>query len=125
MEPALAVWRAALVATSQPPGQGRTTAARSRLRSPTSLLLVAGDPVVGLLLVELVAERLEVTLLVVAPDHRRAGVAAALVAALLARFPAVSAWSTAPQVCEALGFTRTGRTRDGEVELATGFGRSS
>lgn len=114
------MWRSALVAASQPPGQGRTTAARSRLRSPTALLLVAGDPVVGLLLVELVATRLEVTMLVVAPDHRSTGVGRALVDALLARFPAVSAWSTAPQACEALGFVRTGRTRADEVELATG-----
>lgn len=120
MEPALAVWRAALVAASQPPGQGRTSATRSRLRSPTSLLLVTGDPVVGVLLVELVAKRLEVTMLVVTPDHRRTGVARAMVEGLLARFPAVCAWSTAPEVCEALGFTRTGRTRDDEVELATG-----
>lgn len=123
MEPALGVWRAALVAASQPPGQGRTTAARGRLRSPTSFLLVAGEPVVGMLLVELVAKRLEVTLLVVAPDARRAGIARALVAALLARFPAVSTWSTAPETCEALGFVRTGRTRTDEVELAAGPGR--
>ena len=108
------------MAASQPPGQGRTTAARSRLRSPTALLLVAGEPVVGMLLVELVAKRLEVTMLLVAPDHRHAGVARALVEALLARFPAVSAWSTAPEAYEALGFVRTGRTRDDEVELTAG-----
>lgn len=120
VEPALAVWRACERARSQPPGQARTSAARSALRAPTSLLLVAGAPPVGMLLVELVGTRLEVSMLCVAPDAQRTGVARALVDALLARYPQVWTWSRAPEVCEALGFTRTGQVRDDEVELAVG-----
>ncbi|MCW2615070.1 MAG: hypothetical protein JWN08_2064 [Frankiales bacterium] len=107
------------VDASQPPGQARTTRARSALRSPTSLLLVAGEPVVGMLLVELVGTRLELTMLFVHPSQQRTGTGRSLVTALVGRFPAVSAWSAAPEVCEALGFRRTGRARDDEVELSS------
>ena len=84
------------------------------------MLLVAGDPIVGLLLVELIDTRLEVTLLCVEPEAQRGGVARALVAALLARYPQVTGWSAAPGVCESLGFTRTGRQRGDELELTVG-----
>ncbi len=117
---AVAVWTATQRAASQPPGQARTTAVRTALRSPTSLLLVAGDPVVGMLLVELVDARLELTMLHVDPAAQRRGVARALVDALLLRYPAVATWTDAPVLAEALGFVRTGRTRDRLVELTTG-----
>jgi ribosomal protein S18 acetylase RimI-like enzyme len=120
VDAALAVWRACERERSQPPGQGRTTRARDALRAPTSLLLVAGEPVVGMLLVELVARRLELTMLFVEPDSQRAGVARSLVDALLARYPVVHAWSTTPDACVALGFTPTGVTRDGAVEVSSG-----
>ena len=105
-------------AASQPPGSARTARVRAELRAPTSLLLVAGDPVVGMLLVALVARRLEVTMLCVHPDHQRVGVGRSLVAAAVGRYPTIVAWSSEPPVCEALGLTRTGVTRDdGSVEL--------
>ncbi len=90
---------------------------RTALRSPTSLLLVSGDPVVGMLLVELVGKRLELTVLVVDPAHQRTGVARALVGGLLSRYPDVACWSASPEVCEALGFVRTGAELDDAVEL--------
>lgn len=105
-------------AASQPPGAARATRVRSSLRAPTSLLLVAGEPVVGMALVELAGRRLEVTMLCVHPDHQGAGVARALVRAVVARYPTVTAWTLEPERCEALGFTRTGVVRDdGSVEL--------
>ena len=91
------------------------------LRSPTSLLLVAGAPVTGMLLLELAGDRLVVTMLAVDPPSRRQGVARALTTALLARYPTVTTWSTAPELCQALGMVRTGATRDdGAVELTSG-----
>ncbi len=105
-------------AASQPPGAARTTRVRTSLRAPTSLLLVAGEPVVGLLLVELVAGRLEVTMLCVHPEHQRAGVGRALVAAAAERYPSITAWSDDPARCEALGLVRTGQVRNHEVELS-------
>ena len=70
-----------------------------------------------MLLVELVGQRLELALLAVDPAHQRAGVARALIGGLLSRYPDVAGWSTTPEVCEALGFVRTGAERDGAVEL--------
>ena len=85
------------------------------------MLLVAGEPVVGMLLVALVGRRLEVTMLRVHPDHQRAGTGRALVAAAVDRYPALAAWSSSPQTCEALGLVRTGAVRDdGAVEVAAG-----
>lgn len=119
VEPALAVWRACEQARSQPPGPARTTGTRNALRSPSSLLLVAGDPVQGVLLVELVGTRLEVALLCVEPSVQRSGVGRSLVDALHSRYPVVAAWSEQPEVCEALGLVRTGAVRaDGAVELS-------
>ena len=93
---------------------------RDRLRSPASLHLVVGEPVVGVLLVELVDRRLELTLLCVHPDDQRSGLGGALVAAALARYPALTAWSAEPATCEALGLVRTGAVRDdGAVELTS------
>ena len=120
VEPALAVWTATQRAASQPPGPARTSRVRAALRSPTALLLVAGDPVVGMLLVELTDRRLEVTMLHVTPASQRTDVGRALVAALLGRYPVVATWTDQPAVAESLGFTRTGRERQDEVELVTG-----
>lgn len=107
-------------AASQPPGAARTTRVRTALRAPTSLLLVAGEPVVGMLLVELAGQRLEVTMLCVHPDRRRAGVGRALVRAAAERYPGIACWSADPKLCEALGLVRTGGVRDDEVELVAG-----
>ena len=105
-------------AASQPPGAARATRVRSALRAPTSLLLVAGEPVVGMLLVELAGRRLEVTMLCVHPDHQGDGIGRALVTAVVDRYPTVAAWTVEPERCEALGFARTGAVRDdGSVEL--------
>ena len=113
------MWVAVQRAASQPPGSARTARVRAELRAPTSLLLVAGDPVVGMLLVALVTRRLEVTMLCVHPDHQRVGVGRCLVAAAVGRYPTIAAWSSEPAVCEALGLARTGVTRDdGWVEVA-------
>ena len=113
------MWVAVQRVASQPPGSARTARVRAELRAPTSLLLVAGDPVVGMLLVALVRRRLEVTLLCVHPDHQRVGVGRCLVAAAVGRYPTIAAWSSEPAVCEALGLARTGVTRDdGYVEVA-------
>lgn len=106
-------------AASQPPGAARATRVRSALRAPTSLLLVAGEPVVGMALVELTGRRLEATMLCVHPDHQGAGVARALVTAVVARYPTVTAWTLEPERCERLGLVRTGSVRDdGRVEVA-------
>ena len=79
---------------------------------------MAGDPVVGMLLVALVTRRLEVTMLCVHPDHQRVGVGRSLVAAAVGRYPTIAAWSSEPAVCETLGLARTGVMRDdGSVEL--------
>ena len=105
-------------AASQPPGAARASRVRSALRAPTSLLLVAGEPVVGMALVELAGQRLEVTMLCVHPDHRGEGVARALVTAVVDRYPTVATWTVEPERYEALGFARTGAVRDdGSVEL--------
>ena len=117
VEPALAVWRASERARSQPPGPARTSRTRDALRAPTSLVLVAGDPVHGVLLVQLVGTRLEIGLLCVEPTARRTGVARSLVEALQARYPDVAAWSEQPEVCEALGLVRTGAARGAAVEV--------
>lgn len=116
---AVSVWQSGERLRSQPPGPARTTRVRTALRSPASLLLVAGEPVAAMLLVELLDRRLEVTMLCVAPQHRSTGAARALVAAVRARFPVVHGWSTEPDCCEALGFVRTGRQRDGAVEVVS------
>ena len=120
VEPALAVWAATQRAASQPPGPARTHRVRAALRSPTSLVLVAGEPVVGLLLAELSDRRLELTMLCVAPAQQRTGVGRALVDALLDRYPVVATWTAQPALAESLGFARTGRVRDDEVELVSG-----
>ena len=120
VEAALAVWAATQREVSQPPGPARTHRVRAALRSPTSLVLVAGDPVVGMLLAELSDRRLELTMLCVAPAQQRTGVGRALVGALLDRYPVVATWTARPTVAESLGFTRTGRARDADVELVTG-----
>ena len=112
------MWVAVQRGASQPPGSARTARVRAELRAPTSLLLVAGEPVVGMLLVALVTRRLEVAMLCVHPDHQRVGVGRSLVAAAVGRYPTIAAWSSEPAVCEALGLIRTGVTRDdGSVEL--------
>lgn len=107
-------------AASQPPGAGRTAAFRASLRSATSLLLVAAQPVVGLLLVELVDRRLQLTQLHVHPEHQRRGVGRSLVAALLQRYPQV--WCAQPELALPLGLVRTGREDGDAVELSARSG---
>ena len=60
----------------------------------------------------------EVCELHVHPDAQSQGLGRSLVDAVVARYPSVAAWSSAPEACEALGFARTGEVRDGQVELA-------
>ena len=86
---ALGVVRADGEATGRQPSKATLAALRAVLRSPTALTLVADDdgPVVGLLVAELRGRELALTLLCVAPEHRRRGAGRALVRALLDRYP--------------------------------------
>lgn len=90
---ALDVLRADGEATGRQPSKARLAAVRATLRSPTTLALVADDagPVVGLLVAELRGSELELSLLCVAPAHRRRGAGRALVRALLDRYPTAHA----------------------------------
>ena len=91
-EAALEVVRADGETTGRQPSKATLAALRAVLRSPTSLTLVAEDdgPVLGLLVTELRGRELQLTLLCVAPDHRRRGAGRALVRALLERYPDVT-----------------------------------
>ena len=88
---ALDVVRADGEVTGRQPSKARLAELRAVLRSPTTLTLVADDggPVLGLLVAELRGRELALTLLCVAPDHRRRGAGGALVRALLDRYPDV------------------------------------
>ena len=93
---ALDVVRADGEATGRQPSKATLAALRAVLRSPTALTLLADDgPVVGLAVAELHGRELRLTLLCVAPEHRRRGAGRALVRALLERFPAVTGDGTA------------------------------
>jgi ribosomal protein S18 acetylase RimI-like enzyme len=101
---ALDVLRADGEATGRQPSKARLAAVRATLRSPGTLALVADDggPVVGLLVAELRGRRLEVTLLCVAPEHRRQGCGRALVRALRERYPAAADATDDPVVAALL-----------------------
>ena len=88
---ALDVVRADGEVTGRQPSKATLAALRGVLRSPTALTLVADDEgtVVGLLVAELRGRQLQVTLLCVAPEHRRRGAGRALVRALVERYPDV------------------------------------
>jgi predicted N-acetyltransferase YhbS len=79
-------------ATGRQPAKATLAALRAVLRSPTTLALVADDggTVVGLLVAELRGRELQLSLLCVAPEHRRRGAGRGLVRALLARYPDVA-----------------------------------
>jgi ribosomal protein S18 acetylase RimI-like enzyme len=88
---ALDVLRADGETTGRQPSKATLAALRAVLRSPTALTLVADDDgtVVGLLVAELRGRELQLSLLCVAPEHRRRGAGRALVRALLERYPDV------------------------------------
>ena len=90
---ALDVVRADGDATGRQPSKATLAALRAVLRSPTALTLVVDDDgsVVGLLVAELRGRQLQLSLLCVAPAHRRRGAGGALVRALLERYPDVTA----------------------------------
>lgn len=130
----LDVLRADGETTGRQPSKARLLRVRDKLRSPTALTLVAEDDgkVVGFLHAELARTEggtgavepglLHLSLLCVAPEHRRGGAGRALVAALLERFGHVTAW--APDgpgrlLLEQAGFRSTGET--GEVRGEPAF----
>ena len=124
----LDVLRADGDATGRQPSRARLLRVRDKLRSPAALTLVAerdGD-VIGFVHAELARAddgagpvgpgRLFLSLLCVAPQHRRAGAGRALAVALLARFPHVDAWAVdeaGTALLQAAGLAPTGR--HGEV----------
>ena len=95
---ALDVVRADGETTGRQPSKAALAALRAVLRSPTALTLVADDEgaVVGLLVAELRGRELQLSLLCVAPGHRRRGAGRALVRALLDRYPGVTAATDEP-----------------------------
>ena len=90
---ALEVVRADGAATGRHPSKATLAALRAVLRAPTTLALVAEEDgtVSGLAVAELRGRELQLSLLCVAPQSRRRGVGTALVRALLARYPDVTA----------------------------------
>ena len=89
---ALDVVRADGETTGRQPSKATLAALRAVLRSPSTLTLVADDggTVVGLVVAELRGRELQLSLLCVAPQHRRRGAGRALVRALLERYPGVT-----------------------------------
>ncbi|MCW2778734.1 MAG: Acetyltransferase domain, partial [Frankiales bacterium] len=100
----------------------------ARLRAPDALLLVAEQDgvVAGVLLAGLARDDdgrplpgvLELELLAVAPPAQRTGVGTALLAALLARYPRLQAWTgpDATGVLARAGLEATGRTREPDLQ---------
>ena len=123
-QPVLDVLRADGAVTGRQPSKARLARVRAKLRSPAALTLVADDgAVVGALLAELGRADdgagplepglLHLSLLCVAPEHRRRGVGRALLRGLLERFPHVSTWAPdgpARTLLEQEGFVPSGRT---------------
>ena len=135
----LDVLRADGETTGRQPSKARLLRVRDKLRSPTALTLVADldGSVAGFLLAELARTDdgaggvepgvLHLSLLVVRPDARRAGVGRALVTALLDRFPHVRAWAGEGPGRELLldsGFRPAGRTQELRGEPAELLERS-
>lgn len=135
----LDVLRADGETTGRQPSKARLLRVRDKLRSPSALTLVADRDggVAGFLLAELARTDegaggvepgvLHLSLLVVRPDVRRAGVGRALVTALLERFPHVRAWTGAAPARDLLvgsGFRPTGRTQELRGEPAELLERS-
>lgn len=105
---ALDVVRADGEVTGRQPSKARLAALRAVLRAPTSLGLVAevDAAVVGLLVAELRGRELRLSLLCVAPEHRRRGAGRALVRALLERYPDVVDATDHPGAAALLGAER-------------------
>jgi ribosomal protein S18 acetylase RimI-like enzyme len=98
---ALDVVRADGEVTGRQPSKATLAALRAVLRSPTTLTLLADDgQVVGLAVAELRGNAVQLTLLCVAPEHRRRGAGRALVRALLERYPAATADGVAGELLE-------------------------
>ena len=108
---ALDVVRADGETTGRQPSKAALAALRAVLRSPRTLTLVADDggAVVGLLVAELRGRELQLSLLCVAPGHRRRGAGRALVRALLERYPDVTTTTDARALLES---ERTARRPD-------------
>ena len=108
---ALDVLRADGEATGRQPSKATLAALRAVLRSPTALTLVADDDgaVVGLLVARLRDRQLQLSVLCVAPGHRRRGAGRALVRALLERYPDVTAGTDEPGVLALLDEERSRR----------------
>jgi len=106
---ALDVVRADGDATGRQPSKARLAELRAVLRSPATLALVADDDgtVLGLLVAELRGRQVQLSLLCVAPEHRRRGAGRALVRALLERYPAVTATTDDPVTRELLARERS------------------
>ena len=106
---ALDVVRADGEATGRQPSKARLAELRAVLRSPSALTLLADDAggVVGLLVAELRGRELALTLLCVAPQHRRRGAGRALVQALVERYPGVVAGTDEPGAVALLAQART------------------
>jgi len=86
-------------AAGRQPSKAALAALRAVLRSPSTLTLVADDgAVVGLLVAQLHGRELRLSLLCVAPGHRRQGAGRALVRALLERYPDVTTATDDPVV---------------------------
>jgi len=110
--------------TGRQPAKARLLRVRDKLRSPAALTLVADNDgrVTGFLHAELARADdgagpvepglLHLSLLCVAPDARRSGVATALLLGLLDRFPVISTWAPedARDLLLGVGFRATGRT---------------
>ena len=95
---ALDVVRADGETTGRQPSKATLASLRGVLRSPTTLALLAEDDgaVLGLLVAELRGRELHLSLLCVAPAHRRRGAGRALVRALLDRYPQAVAATDEP-----------------------------
>ena len=95
---ALDVVRADGETTGRQPSKATLVGLRAVLRSPTTLTLVADDGgvVVGLAVAELRGRELQLSLLCVAPEHRRLGAGRTLVRALLERYPDVTVGTDDP-----------------------------
>ncbi len=121
---AVEVWRAAQAGRGLRPPAARVTRVQEKVAE--GLLVVVGDPVVGMALGEPgldgtapVPGLLHLAMVFVHPDHQRTGLGAALVEGLADHawaqgYRAVSVWSRTPAFYEACGLEPTGDV-DGEA----------